>query len=217
MSGTNANDSASGGYLVDQPPPPATVNDLQAALQTALTALSGLPGSLVRPRWQPMPPVQPPVETTWLAVGVTNVEADEYPFLLHVGDVVLPGATAPGYTIMQRHSTITVVASFYGPMADGTAAQVRDALYIPQNYEGLMPVGMKLRTIHDIQRVPELINQQYVDRADLRMEFRAMSSRTYPIRDLAGADVTINTDTPPKAETIQIRSDSILYPQQSGR
>jgi hypothetical protein len=111
---------------------------------------------------------------------------------------------------MQRHSTITVLATFYGPQADAVAAQVRDALYVNQNYEGLMPVGLKLRTIHDLQRVPEIMNQQYIDRADLRMEFRAMSLRTYPIRDLAGADVTIDTDT--RSETVQVRPDSVVFP-----
>lgn len=210
------NDSASGGYIVDGPPTPATVEDYQAALQQAVTALSGLPGNLVRPRWQPMPPVQPPVDVTWIAIGVTMVEADEYPYLRHVGSVILPGASAPGYTVMQRNLTITVVATFYGPQADPVAAQVRDAFYINQNYEGLILVGLKLRTIHDLQRVPEMINQQYVDRADLRMEFRALIERTYPIRDLDGADVTINTDMPPQSETFEVRENTVPYPS-SGR
>jgi hypothetical protein len=111
---------------------------------------------------------------------------------------------------MQRHATITVLMTFYGPQADTVAAQVRDGFYIPQNYEGLAAVGLKLRTIHDLQRVPELINQQYVDRADLRMEFRVQSDRVYPIRDLAGADVTLNTDT--TSETVAVRADSVIYP-----
>jgi hypothetical protein len=210
VSGTAVNDSSTGGYIVDVPPPPASVEDFQSALQVALTALSGLPGNLVRPRWQPVPPAQPPADVTWVAIGVTMVEADEYPFFEHVGGVTLSGATAPGYTIMQRHQTITVVATFYGPQADAVAAQVRDAFYVPQNYEGLAQVGLKLRTIHDLQRVPELMNQQYIDRADLRMEFRALSLRTYPIRDLDGADFTINTEQ--GSETFQIREDTVIYP-----
>jgi hypothetical protein len=205
------NDSTTGGYIVDVPPPPATVEDLQSALQQAVAGLAGLPGSLVRPRWQPVPPAQPPVDVTWVSIGVTMVEADEYPYLLHVGGVTLAGATAPGYTIMQRHQTITVVTTFYGPQADALAAQVRDAFYVPQNYENLFPVGLKLRTIHDLQRAPELMNQQYVDRADLRMEFRAMIERVYPIRDLDGADFTINTDQ--GSETFQVREDTVVYPE----
>jgi hypothetical protein len=203
-------DSSTGGYIVDAPPSPATADDLQGALQTAFAALSGLSGDLVRPRWQPFPPTQPAVGVTWAALGVTMVEADEYPYFQHIGGVTFPGASAPGYSIMQRHSTITVVATFYGPQADAVAAQVRDALYVNQNYEGLMPVGLKLRTIHDLQRVPEIMNQQYIDRTDLKMEFRAMSSRIYPIRDLAGADVTIDTDT--RRDTIEIRPDSVVFP-----
>jgi hypothetical protein len=205
----SVNDSASGGYIVDVPPPPPSVGDFQSALQQTIAALSGLPGSLVRQRWQPTPPVQPDIDVTWASVGVLNVEADEYPYLDHVGVQFLPGADKPGYTVMHRQQTITVLATFYGPGADATAARVRDALYVPQNYEPLRSVGLKLRTVHDIMRVPEIMNQQYIDRADLRMEFRAATYRTYPIRDLAGADVTINTEV--ASETIQVREDTILY------
>jgi hypothetical protein len=188
MSGTN--NSATGGYVIDTAPRPSS-DAIQAALQTMTAALSALPGTLVRPRWQPMPPVQPDANTTWASIGVVLIEADEFPFLSHVGSAVLAGQTMPGYTVMQRHMTLTVVATFYGPMADDTASMMRDAMYVPQNWEPLAALGIKLLTIHDLARQPELLNNQYIDRVDLRLELRMQQQRNYPIFDLDGADVSI--------------------------
>src|SRR5215472_13877859 len=124
MSGT----SATGGYVIAQPPPPATSEELSAALQRTAAVLSGLPGHLVRHRWLPTPPVQPTVETTWAAIGITKVDADEYPYIFHVGGQVYPGQSDPGYDVMQRHLTITVDASFYGPDAEEASGRLRDGL-----------------------------------------------------------------------------------------
>jgi hypothetical protein len=191
MSGT----SATGGYMLDLPPGPATAAQIQAALQIMATQLSGLPGNLVRPRWQPMPPAQPDAEVTWASIGVVHVEADDYPYIYHVGGVTLPDEADPGYDVMERQMTITVVATFYGPECDDAASQMRDALYMPQNIWPLtQAVGIKLRTVHDLARAPELINQQWVDRIDLRMEFRAQANRVYPVFDIAAANVQIITD-----------------------
>ena len=189
------NTSATGGYIRDLPPGPISAEDIETALQAMASALSGLPGNMVRPRWQPTPPVQPDVSQTWASIGATMTEADEYPAIIHVGGTILPGQTNPGYSIMQRHQTLTVVVTFYGPNADGAASSLRDALYITQNWEPLLPQGIKLRTVHDLARVPEQINQQYIDRVDLRIEFRLQQNRIYPIFDLAGADVTITADS----------------------
>src|SRR5215471_748939 len=159
MSGTNT--SATGGYILPRLPPAPSEDEFLAAIQGQVSALSRLPGALVRPRWQPMPPAQPDAMVTWGAVGITMVEADEYPYFKHVGDTVLPGESSPGYSIIRRNLTLTVTVSFYGPGADECAGFVRDGMYVPQNYEPLIPLGLKLLTVHDLARTPELINQQW--------------------------------------------------------
>jgi len=192
MSGSAAtNTSATGGYIVQRPPPPPTADDFQVGVQGQLVALSGLPGNLVRPQFQGTPPVQPPIDTTWASFGLVMTESDDYPYFLHVGSDTLAGETNPGYTIIQRHMTLTVHVVFYGPEAEDVAGAVRDGLYIGQNYEPLLALGLKLRTVHDLARVPELINQQYLNRVDLRIEYRVMIERVLPIFDLSGADVHI--------------------------
>ena len=76
MSEADFNTSATGGFLLDRPPPPPA-EDIQHALQHMVTVLTDLPGHLVRPRWQPLPPAQPDALTDWVAIGVTRVEADD--------------------------------------------------------------------------------------------------------------------------------------------
>jgi hypothetical protein len=188
--------SATGGYFPDTPPPaPPSADAVQAELQTMVAALSGLPGNLVRPRWQPMPPAQPDASVTWAAIGVTLVEMDNFPTLHHVSNVVLPGQTNPGYDHMRRHGSVTVVVSFYGPAAEDAAGQLRDALYLPANNAPLnLAVQMKLYEVQDLARVPEIINQQFVNRVDSKLIFRIQIDRFYPIFDLAGAEVQLTAD-----------------------
>jgi len=49
---------------------------LDAVFQALVVGITGLPGTLVRPRWQPVPPTQPSVTTNWAAIGVTTNAAD---------------------------------------------------------------------------------------------------------------------------------------------
>ena len=193
MSGS-INTSATGGYLVDQPPKPAGHHALVHALQHMLSELTELPGNLVRPRWQPVMPTQPPADVTWAAIGVTQVEADEYPYIKHIGNVTMPGATGPGMDQMQRHLTITTLVSFYGPEADDKAGEFRDALYVGLNYGPVFDLGLKLRTVHDLSRAPEIINQQWIDRVDLQIEFRVQIDRYYAILNIDGAQVNLRHD-----------------------
>ena len=50
-----SNTSATGGYLAGQLAPLAD-DELDDAIQAAVASISGLPGDLVRPRWQPAGP-----------------------------------------------------------------------------------------------------------------------------------------------------------------
>jgi hypothetical protein len=190
MSETNT--SATGGYIIDRPPVPPTGTQITAALQQMVAQLADLPGTLVRPRWQPVPPTQPSADTTWAAVGVTMTEVDEYPYIIHDPTTTLPGQPNPGVDRMTRWSTLTVMVSFYGPEADDCAARFRDAFYVGQNWEPLSALGLKMYSVHDLVRAAEIINQQFIDRFDLRMELRQQIDRVYPIFDIAAANVGVD-------------------------
>jgi hypothetical protein len=52
---------------------------LVGVLHDMVVGVTGLPASLVRPRWQPQPPTQPSVSTAWCAIGITRYEPYDYP------------------------------------------------------------------------------------------------------------------------------------------
>jgi hypothetical protein len=196
----SGNTSATGGYIPEVPPPPPTGREVTAALQQAVVGITGLPGDLVRPRWQPMPPSQPDAAVTWASVGITHVEADDYPYIVHDGTTRLPGAVGPGVDRMQRHATLTVLATFYGPEAEDVAGVFRDGLHVQQNWEPMHLVGMKLREVRDLARNAELVNQQWIDRLDIQLEMRGQIDRTYPVLNLAGAQIALKTDKPTETD-----------------
>jgi hypothetical protein len=190
----SGNTSETGGFVHEQPPLPPNAKVVEEVFQEMVATLAELPGNLVRPRWQPTPPVQPPVETNWAAVGIISTEADEFPWIEHVQGDETTGT--PGYDIMRRHQTITAMVSFYGPEAEDNAQRMRDALYIPQNCEPFsLRIQGKVHSVADFNRAPELVNQQWLNRIDLKLTVRQQVDRVYPIRDLVAAQIKVIADT----------------------
>lgn len=184
-----ANTSATGGYLLPgATSPPLQDADLDALIQKVVVGLTGLPGSLVRPRWQPVVPKQPDPGTDWCAIGVTVLDDDDYPSLEHDG-------AGDGQDQFSKHETIEVLASFYGPYAGTYAAQFRDGLYVPQNREALIAANLSLLDAGRVVPAPELVNQQWVRRFDVDLRLRRKVERTYPVLNLLSAATVIDTDT----------------------
>src|SRR5258708_5727734 len=130
------NNSSTGGYLS---PLPGSLSPLQdAALDTlihdVLQALTGINGSLVRPRWQPEPPNQPDINTDWIAFGVIEFAPETYGHVTHSGI----GNGGSGQDNIQRHEELSVLCSHYGPNAGAFSSLVRDALItVAQNRAAL--------------------------------------------------------------------------------
>src|SRR5450830_286484 len=101
-----ADDSSTGGYLAPGGATPVDDAALDAVLQGFVAGVTGLPGSLVRPRWQPTVPKQPPLDANWCAIGVTDTDPDAVPTILHNG-------AGNGVDNLYRNEVITVLASFY--------------------------------------------------------------------------------------------------------
>jgi hypothetical protein len=184
-----ANDSSTGGYL--QPvvaSPPIEDAALDAIFQQLIVGLTGLPGSLVRPRWQPVTPKMPEPTVNWCAIGVVDVEPDERPAIVHV-------PSSDGTDKLYRHEVLTVLASFYGPAAMQFAAMARDGVYVEQNHGMLTLNSMGLVDVGKMTAAPELINQQWLRRFDLQFRVRRQVVRTYSVLNLLSSDSTLETDS----------------------
>lgn len=187
-----ANTSATGGYLVPVSAPPANDDALEDILQAAVVGITGLDGSLVRPRWQPGNPKQPEASVDWCAFGVTETEPEDgTAYVAHDGNA----NGGLGQDNLQRHESFRVLASFYGPNAAGYAQRLRDGLYIAQNREELAASLIAFVNTDTIRQVPEFVNNQWVKRYDLSVNFRRKVERAYAIQNLASAGITEHIET----------------------
>lgn len=184
-----ANTSATGGYIVPAAEsPPLTDDALDAVFQADVVNITGLSGTLVRPRWQPVPPKHPEPTVDWCAIGITEIAPDDSPSIRHVG-------TGDGSDNMVRHDQITLLCTFHGPLAMRYAAKLRDGIGILQNTEALALQGIKFIESSPIRSVPELYNQQWIKRFDIALIFRRKVDRMYPILNILSADPILVTDT----------------------
>lgn len=161
---------------------------LNAALQTLVVGVTGLDGTLVRPRWQRTPPPSPNIVTNWCAIGAMTTTPDDSPYMEHVDPTGPVDNT--GYDRFQRHEMIDVLASFYGPKARTFAGLLRDGLNIEQNRWALTQAGMGVHHIGRVTFLPEQIGQEWRLRSDLFLSFSRQLDRIYLVRSLLTAPVT---------------------------
>ncbi len=193
------NDSSTGGYLAPiAPVPPSEDDALDNLLQELVAGVTGLDGSLVRPRWQPTVPKQPEPKINWCALGITVQTNDAGPAIQHDGG-------GDGSDTYIRHQDIELLCTFYGPAAKGYAQMLADGMAIPQNSEQLGLNGMKFISVSEIRAAPDFVNQQWVRRYDLTLVLRRKITRTYAVLNLLSAEVQSTTDSvPPVATTTYI-------------
>ncbi len=180
-----SNTSATGGYLL-----PSTTSGLPGSLtldqfiQTVLVGISGIDGTLVRPRWQEAPPANPPLSTNWIAFGVALDAPDIYAYV---------GVNPDTSVSSQRQQGLEVQCCFYGPNAIDNATLVCDGFQIQQNLEALRAANMGFVETGQILHVPELVNERYINRYEMAVVLRREIQRTYPILSIVSATGTIHT------------------------
>ena len=153
-------------------------------IQTILTGVSALDGTLVRPSWQPNPPNQPDGNTDWMAFGIATSTPDFNAFI---------GTALNGVTSMQRHEVLEISCSVYGPNAIEIASLIRDGFQIPQNLDALKLANMGYREISPARHVPDLVNERFIDRMMFSVFIKREIQRTYPIVSILSAKGTIHT------------------------
>jgi hypothetical protein len=194
------NDSTTAGYLLPTSTAPSADLDLDKILQHIIVGLTGLPGNMVRPRWQPTNPKQPEANANWCAVGVTNVKRDANSTVIH-------DPTGDGSDTLIRHEKVEALASFCGPQGQQYAEVCRDGFWIPQNNAMLRQYDAGFTDAGDIRSVPELVNQQWRRRYDLAFTIRRKVTRTYNVRNIESVEIVIQTDDPAMTETIEVANE----------
>lgn len=189
------NDSSTGGYVTPNALPAVPDEDaaLDKIMHDALVGMTGIGGTLVRPRWQPEPPALPANTIDWIAFGVYNEEGDTFAFVGHTHGTAYP----QGADVMQRNEVIEFLVSAYGPNAGRTAKLVRDGFSVAQNREALWAVKANIVNVGGARKVPAQVNNIWYQRVDLSVFVRREIIRTYPILDLLSAQATIKADVDP--------------------
>lgn len=207
------NTSATGGVLFPIGPLPLDDVELDAVFQTLVTGITQLDGSLVRPRWQiaaDVPgglggtPKQPEPSVNWCAIGVVNVKQSAGPWLVY--------DDASNTELYWDHEELTVLATFYGPRSQSFMRLLRAGLNVPQNTESLLPYMIRYVGCGPIRTVPELVNQQWIRRQDISLEFRRKVIMTYGIENILISEIDLIDDTGAVDDVIIVPPGSIVEP-----
>jgi hypothetical protein len=139
--------------------------EIENLVHGLISGLTGIPGPLVRPRWQPDPPAQPENTVNWCAFGIMQRDMHNFPQLVH-------DPSGDGRGELHAHETLRCLASFYGPDAEDNALALRNGLHIGQNREPLYLAGMAFVEAGPLLYLPEIKNTAWRARCDLPLVFR---------------------------------------------
>ncbi|MCO7512711.1 hypothetical protein NJH77_26060 [Serratia fonticola] len=177
-----SNDSTQAGWLT----PTVDNTDYDEALERNLSrwisAVSGLPGKMMFPRWQPQEKTRtlPDANANWCAYGVLSVTADYNPAFTNTTDTG---------TELWRHETLECLISFYGPAGQRSSLQFRDGITLNQNNDELTKLHLSLGDYGRIMAVPEFLSEQWIRRYDITVRLRRKIIREYGIKSIAEAPV----------------------------
>jgi hypothetical protein len=182
----NTNTSATGGYLLPAPPIPYPGNlTFKQFLQTMFVGISGLPGDLVRGKWQKNPPKEPDVDVNWLAIGLGDNAPDANAYV---------GVNSQGGNVFYRHEELEILCTFWGPEADEVASLTRDGFQLGQNRDAMNLASMGFKGTSPAHRVPDLVNERWIDRYEMSVYLRRERIRTYPILTFLSASGSLVND-----------------------
>ena len=179
-------DSTTPGYLLPTLEPVAD-GALDQVFHTLIVGISGLPGNLVRPRWQPEPPSQPGHAVNWCAMGVTMSNKDAYAY---------QGSSDTEF-VTEKDETLELLLSFYGPLSNAYASRCISGIQLGQNRETLYSQGVAYSEVGTATTVPVLLQQKWAKRVDVRMTFRRREVNKYAVATLVAAQGTLTADATP--------------------
>lgn len=163
-------------------------------IQTVLVGISGVDGTLVRPKWQANPPKHPPtIETNWIAFGIGLGAPDNNAY-------IATNPNDPSVVDSQRHETLDVGVSIYGPLALETYALLRDGFQVPQNLQALIDANMGFVEILAARPLPDLLNERFYNRVETSIILRRQVNRLYSVPTILSANGRIYAPTSGKID-----------------
>lgn len=181
--------SATGGFL--QLSPGQGEFEVEDVLHDVIAGVTGLPGPLVRPRWQPDPPEVPEPDVDWCAFGIIQFEPGNLPVIVHHGE-------GEGHSEIVDTEELQVMVSFYGPRHTVYARAMRRGIYVPQNRELLRPAGLAFVRAGTTVPVPEQVALGWRSRTDLPLTFRLETRSGFSVLNLKKSQGRVHSDTPRK-------------------
>jgi hypothetical protein len=183
-------DSTTSGFIgPNASPTPLQDDAYDDLLHDLIAGITNIAPDLIRPRWQPEPPPRPDISVDWVAFGITEVDQDWLPSIVHVD-------TGEGFDAFQRFEVNTVLVTFYGPNSGRNVGLLKDGLFIDQNVAELRKNAVAIVEVGASTTAPELFNQRWQDRTDLPVHLRREIRRDYPVRNLLRAQGTITAQGP---------------------
>ena len=180
-------DSRVAGYL--SPITAAAYDDaLDDFLHQVIVGLTGLAGSLVRPRWQHEPLQRPEFSVNWCSFGLTRAEVDPFAYEHH-------DPSGEGPTIIERDEILTYGHSFYGPNAHALAERFRDGFEVSQNRDALSSFGLGLVEVQEASKVPSILAERWVLKIDVPVLYRRRTRRSYPVFTIKSAGIELVTES----------------------
>lgn len=170
--------------LPDPGTDPLYLQSFEDFIQQVMVGITGLPGAMVRPRWQPEAPNMPDAGTDWMAYGIQTTDTDNYPAVVHVD----------GVDTLYRDETFELMASFYGTRDEYYAKTLRDGFQIQTNLDTLREAGVAFVESGTITRAPSLVKERWLDKQDITLTFRRRTSRSYPVLNLEFGGIILLTD-----------------------
>lgn len=210
-------DSSTGGYLS-----PSNINGelndqaLEIFLQQVVVGITGMPGNMVRPRWQPEPPNIPDFGMNWASIGESEPrKRDSWAAVIRTpggygeNPYGVSGYGDESLSIVIRNEILSILCSFYGPGAQANCELLAMGLALPQNREAMQLNGFGLvGGAGDMVTAPALLKDRWTYRVDLPFQLRRQQQYTYSILDLLGAEGTLSTDTtPPITEPFSVSTE----------
>ena len=178
--------STQAGYLTGSTGPDYDA-PLDRAMHDVIQGITGLPGPMIRPRWQPEPPATPDINVSWVAFGDMGEKRDTF---AHVSEIK-SGNMGQDVT---RTEEIEFIVSLYGPSCNSYAAILADGLMIGQNLDALRDIDASLISCTDAATVPALVNGKWVKRVDMRVMIRRRTVRRYNVAAIESAHVEFDNE-----------------------